>query len=276
MNLLQQAEKEEHRWSVFELFETRTKYSRVAELYEQAGNLLVTEKNSQEAAKAFVKAGELYEYNREYYNSVQNYIKASKQFKEFDLKNAIIYLTKVKESYELTGKLHEAAKYLEQIGDLDSDQALNCYLKASEYYLGQNAIHSANKLRKKICEIYLNNKQYELAGNLYERVANDYVQTNSWNASEFYLNAIICFLALQDYILVDTKLKVYIDTHPKLVSDYRYKYVDHMVKACLAGNLQDFIDATFQLDEKTTLEPWKVRALLKVKEQLKEAGDNIL
>lgn len=273
MNLLEQAQNEENRWC---LFDTRSKYKRAAELYEQAGNLFRTENNFEASAKAYLKAGELYEAIKDYYYSIQNYIKASEQYKKFDRDSAILYLTKIKEYYERNGKLKDSAKILEQIGDLDHHQALTCYLKGVYYYREINDIHSSNKLRHKICDIYLNTKQYQLAGELYELIANDYSTTNSWSASEYYLNAIICFLSLHDYKLVLNKLMVYIDIFPKLSNDYRYEYVYNMVKACVDYNLQEFIDNTFLYDQRKTLEPWKVCILYEIRKHLVEIADAIL
>lgn len=273
MDLMQQAQKEENRWC---FFDTRDKYSKAAVLYEQAGNIYMSENNHKEAAMAYVKAGDLYEINKDMHDSIQSYTKASKQFKYFDTKTAIIYLNKIKEYYKVTGKLNNVAKILEEIGDLDEDQAMGCYLKATQYYIGENQIHSANKLRNKICDRYVTDQQYEPAANLYEIIGNDYVSTNSFSAIEYYINAIICLLALDDYVLVSNKLLLYTETCPKILNNYMYKSLNDMVDACVHGNLQGFIDACAELDQKRTLEPWKVRALLGVRKNLTEMVDGIL
>jgi alpha-soluble NSF attachment protein len=273
MDLLQQAQKEETRWT---LFDTRSKYSKAAELYFQAGNIFTSENNHQDAAMAYVKSGDLYEINKEFFDSIQSYLKAVKQFKYFDPKSALIYLIKIKDCYELTGRLANAAKILEEIGDLDETQTMTSYSKAVQYYIEEKQIHNANKLRNKMCERYLKESQYELAANLYEIIANDYASTNSWSSADYYINALICLLALHDYVLVSNKLILYTETCPKLSSNYMYRSLNDMITACVNGNLQEFIDATAELDRKKPLEPWKVRALLSVRQNLTEIADGIL
>jgi tetratricopeptide (TPR) repeat protein len=273
MDLLQQAQKEENRWS---LFDNKEKYENAGDLYEKAGHRFKLDINHEEAANAYVKAGDSYERIKQSYYSIKNYFEAAKQFNYFDSKRAIVYFVKVKDYYELTGDAVKAGDILEQIAAIDSNNAITLYLRAISYYVESNNVSKANKARLKLCDIYLNDKNYELAGKLYETIAIESDSKMSWISMEHYINACICWLALHNYELAHQKLVYYTETNPKISMNIKYNYLRDMIQACVDCKFQNFIDATYQFDQRHTLISWMVIALTNVREHLLEISDNIL
>lgn len=134
----------------------------------------------------------------------------------------------------------------------------------------------ANKLYLKLADLSALASDYEKAITNYERISKSSINNNlmKWSVKEYLLKAGICHLATNDMIAVNRALESYRDLDPSFTATREYQLLTDLAAAVQEGDQEAFADKLFQFDQMSKLDKWKTTLLLRVKENITEAGDD--
>jgi alpha-soluble NSF attachment protein len=173
------------------------------------------------------------------------------------------------------GRFSNAAKLQKQVAEIyeqenHSQEALEAYSQAADYFVGENQTSSAQPMFLKVAQISAQLERYPAAIEIYEKVARTSMENNllKYNAKSHLLNAGICAMATKDIVLVKQKLEEFNDIDYTFVDSREGKFLAAIATAVETFNTDGFSDAVYEFDTITKLEPWKVTLLLKVKESI--------
>jgi alpha-soluble NSF attachment protein len=268
----------------FSLFGGReTKYMDAADLYIQAANAFRMQKMNGEAGKAFEKAAKVHDENLKEPNDAANaMVDAFKVYKQEQPEDAVRCLEFSIGQYCKTGSFRRAAQHKEAMGEVfetqlgDTKRALEAYELAAGWYEGDNASALANKLWLKVADMAAIDGDYYKAIEQYEKVATASLNNNlmRYSVKEYFLKAGLCHLATGDMVATNRALEKYRDQDPTFPGNREYQLLVDLTAAVEAGSQDDFGDKLFQFDRISKLDKWKTTILVRIKEQIEEAGDD--
>ena len=110
----------------------------------------------------------------------------------------------------------------------------------------------------------------------YEKVATASLNNNlmRYSVKEYFLKAGLCHLATGDMVATNRALEKYRDQDPTFPSNREHQLLVDLTAAVEAGSQDDFGDKLFQYDRISKLDKWKTTILVRIKEQIEEAGDD--
>lgn len=236
-----------------------------------------------EAGKAFEKAAEVHDKNLKEPNDAANaMVDAFKVYKQEQPEDAVRCLEFSIGQYCKTGNFRRAAQHKEAMGEVfetqlgDTKRALEAYELAAGWYEGDNASALANKLWLKVADMAAIDSDYYKAIEQYEKVATASLNNNlmRYSVKEYFLKAGLCHLATGDMVATNRALEKYRDQDPTFPSNREHQLLVDLTAAVEAGSQDDFGDKLFQYDRISKLDKWKTTILVRIKEQIEEAGDD--
>ena len=134
----------------------------------------------------------------------------------------------------------------------------------------------ANKLWLKVADIAALEGDYYKSIEQYEKVASASVGNNlmRYSVKDYFLKAGICHLATGDMVATGRALEKYRDMDPTFPSTREHQLLVDLSGAVEAGDQDAFTDNLFQYDQMSKLDKWKTTLLLRVKENIQEAGED--
>jgi len=259
------------------------KYENAADLYIQAANAFRMAKEGRAAGAAFEKAGSIQLENLNEPDDFANTMTdAFKAYRKDSPEDAARCLEKAITHYASKGNFRRAATHKQNLAELYEAEvqpgkeiegrarAAAAYEEAASWYESDNAEALANKLWLKTADLLaLNGKNYE-AIELYERVAESYVQNNlmKWSVKEYLLKAGICSLATGDMVGVNAALERYRDLDNSFSQQREHQLLVDLAEAFKEGDQEMFSDKLFQYDQMSKLDKWKTSILLEVKNKI--------
>jgi len=260
-----------------------SKHEEAAELYKKAANLFKLSKEWDQAGYAFVKTAECFVLLQSKHEVAENYINASNCFKKSDIQAAIRYLKMGIEFYIDEGRFSIAGRHQKEIAEMyesenDYESAMECYKTAADYYEGEGQTSHANTCLLKVAYYAAELEQYQKAIEIYEQVATTALENSllKWSVKDYLFRAGICHLCIGDLISIEKALEKYQTMDHTFSNQRECKLLCDIVDALKENDVQKFTDVVADFNSISALEPWKTKLLLRVKNKMKEAGEDIL
>lgn len=157
-------------------------------------------------------------------------------------------------------------------------EAINSYDTAGEWYFQDQAEALANKAFLKVADLAALTQDYERAISRYEQVAKASLNNNltKWSLKDYFLKAGLCHLAEQDTVAADRALNQYIDWEPSFGSTRECLLLQDLIACVKEGDAELFSTKLFEFDQFSKLDNWKATILLKIKNDIANADDDLL
>ncbi|KAI0900928.1 TPR-like protein [Annulohypoxylon nitens] len=259
------------------------KYQNAADLYIEAANSFRIQKMNREAGQAFEKAAAVQTKQlNEPDDAANTLVDAFKVYRKENPEDAVRCLDVAVNQYCKKGNFRRAAQHKENMGEVfenevgDMKRALECYESAAGWYEGDNAAALANKLWLKVADIAALDGDYYKSIEQYEKVAGASINNNlmRYSVKDYFLKAGICHLATGDMVATNRALEKYRDLDPTFPSTREHQLLTDLAAAIEAGDQDQFTDKLFQFDQMSKLDKWKTTILVRVKNNIEEAGED--
>ena len=95
-----------------------------------------------------------------------------------------------------------------------------------------------------------------------------------WSVKEYFLKSGMCHLATGDMIATNRALESYRDLDPQFSQTREHQLLVDLAEAVEAGDQEAFADKLFQFDQMSKLDKWKTTIIVRVKNNIEEAGED--
>lgn len=254
-----------------------------AELYVKAANSFKLAKAWDLAGDAFERAARTYERSSDLsYEAASKYSDAAKAYKNSSSDRAIAAYDNAIRLYTDAARFQQCARLSKEVAEMhesnkDYDAAITSYEKAADFYDGEDAKSNANTMRKKVAALCANAGNHGKAADLFEKVAADALDNNllKYSAREYLLQAGICRLCMGDMVGASRAVESYNSMDPSFPSSREGQLLTAILKAVEEGDVDAFTNSVYDYDSMSKLDEWKTAMLLKVKNSMKEAEDDL-
>jgi len=267
----------------FSLFSGGSKFEDAAELYTKAANVYKMSKQWDDAGMAFKKSSEFYLKSQSKHEAATAYCNAANCYKKSNITEAINCMHKAVEFYTDDGRFSIAAKYQKEIAELwesesNLERAIEAYQTAADYYEGESSSSSANQCLLRVAEFSAQLENYDKAIEIYEQVASNSLGNNllKWSVKEYLLRAAICHLCSEDVVAAKRSLQRYQDMDVTFATQRECKFLQQIMDAYEAGEVEDFTNAVVDFDSISKLDPWKTTMLLRIKNHINKEEESII
>jgi len=254
------------------------KFEEAGDLYQQAANGFKLEKLFREAGDAFSKEAECREKCKETNDAANAWWNAAKAYKRGypdlavqALSQTITHLTQAGRFRQAADREKEIAQiYLQEQNDLR--RACDSFQRAGEWYAQEDATATANACYKDAADLHAELEEYTHAISLYDQVANASLSSalTKYSVKDYWLKALLCTLAIPDYVSVGRKLTLYGQMDTTFSSTREAKFVTVLLESLQEGDEEAFSRAVYEFDQVTKLDNWKTAILVKIKRGLQQ------
>jgi len=127
-------------------------------------------------------------------------------------------------------------------------------------------------------------KKYKEAVAIYEQVASkSYNDLAKWSVKDYFFKSLLCCLAndkvefVSTLEIAKTKLGKYQSEFPAFVGTREQQFIQKLIDAKEADEVEKFEDAVFEFDRISKLNPWQSAILVQVKKQFEvSAADDLM
>ncbi|KAK9465806.1 soluble NSF attachment protein [Lipomyces arxii] len=282
--LLSKADKKASSTGPFGLFASSSRYEEAGEIYIEAANAFRLQKDLTSAGQAFEKAAQMQLMSEAKDEAANTYIDAYKAFRKVDPEESARLLIQAITLFTQRGQFRRAATYTQDLAVLyeteldDLDRAMDAYDEAGEWMSNDGADSLANKSWLKVAEIAAMKEDYSRAIAKFEQVAKSSLGNNltRWSLKEYFLKAGLCHIANKDIIAAKRAVEEYTDMDPTFFQTREYNLLLDIISAYEDGDQERFTDKIFQFDQFSKLDKWKTTIMLRIKNSIVEAEDDIL
>ncbi|CCH61818.1 hypothetical protein TBLA_0F02790 [Henningerozyma blattae CBS 6284] len=255
------------------IYRLRKQLFEAGNCFTKAAHYQIKASNDDEAGNTYIEAFKCYKSSTtNNTNSRESSINAVQS-----LENAIDIFTK-------RGQFRRGANYKFELAEMyendlnDYPKAMECYEVASDWYSQDQAMALTNKCLVKVAELNALNGEYLKAASVYDKLINNSLgnRLSQWVLKEYYLKKGICQLAATDSVAATRTLE------DGRVNDANFNgsreaHLLHSIIECVSeGDSEKFSQAVFDYDKFAKLDKWYTTMLLKVKETITEAEDDLL
>ncbi|KAL0234465.1 hypothetical protein PCE1_001501 [Barthelona sp. PCE] len=264
----------------FSLFNKRGKFEQASEAYVKAGNLFKLEHNNASAAEAYLKAAEcLSVYEEDNFNVTQYMLKAADVLGAIDIDKSVAILHDAIRRLQTVGSFKQAAKRMEQIGNLYLEgnrkkEGLDAYKQASQLYYQENCEGSGDKLMTEVAnELALLDETEEAArifSELGQKLIND--RLRRLQVREMFLKSGLCYLYL-DIEAAKAEHAKFVDLDATFERSKEEELLRNLIEAVEAEDANLVGQISRDYDTIATLDNWKTSMLYKIRTDLEEEED---
>lgn len=219
------------------------------------------------------------------FEAADKYLKAAHQYKHIDPEQAMqLYEISVQIMMD-NNRLSTAAKTWKEIGELwekesDVTRALHAWTKACDCFEAEDQNANAIACIVKIAGLHGDNEEYRDAMEHYEKAATKALDTNvnKHMTKDYLYKALLCQLVLSakenDTMLgAENAIERYKDQEPKFDGSRECRFVEDIIIAYKADDVDQFEKIVFEYDRIYRLDNWVAKVLLTVKKRLVEPED---
>ncbi|KAF9822130.1 hypothetical protein IEO21_00124 [Rhodonia placenta] len=255
-----------------------TKYEEAGDMYQQAANSFKIDKLFREAGDAHAREAECREKSQETNEAANAWWNAAKAYKRGHPDLAIQALTHTITHLTQGGRFRQAADREKEIGQIyltelhELRKACESFERAAEWYAQEDATATANSCYKDAADLHAELEEYPQAIARYEQVANGSLSSalTRYSVKEYWLRASLCALAMGDTVSAKRNLGKYSSLDTSFSTTREAKFVNVLIEAIEAGDLETYTAAVFEFDQVTKLDNWKTNILLKIKRGIQE------
>eukprot|EP01089_Gocevia_fonbrunei_P007171 TRINITY_DN18234_c0_g1_i1.p1 TRINITY_DN18234_c0_g1~~TRINITY_DN18234_c0_g1_i1.p1 ORF type:complete len:330 (-),score=75.41 TRINITY_DN18234_c0_g1_i1:61-960(-) len=279
--LIAEAEKKMNPGFLGKIFANPNRLEDAAECLSKAANLYRIGKQWEQSGKLFERAAQIYIDAKSGHDAATAYINASNCYKKSSSQDSTRCLDLSSTLFAQDGKFSLAAKNHKTIAEMaekenDYDLALHNYEKSAEYYDMENSAVSARACKLKVAQYAAGKGEYTKAIRLYEEAAKDAVDSRMgpYACKDYFLKAGLCYLAHDDAVGLRQALGRYKDLSSSFERERECKFLEDLMEACENYDSEQFTTVVSEYNNLSVLDNFKVGLLAKVKEALKENGED--
>ncbi|ETN76246.1 Aromatic-di-Alanine repeat protein [Necator americanus] len=249
-----------------------------------AGNLFKMAKLWKDAGDAFVRAAEIHGSKSDSkHDCASQYAEAANCYRKVNPQVAVDCLLKTSEIYTDMGRFNMAAKNHVAIAELfesecpDTEQCIQHYQKAADYYKGEEAKSSATKCLIKVAQYAAQLEQYQKAISVFEEIAlweADH-PTLKYAAKNHFFQSLLCYLCI-DPLDAQHALKRYEDASPSFADTREAKLIKDLIACLEDGNEELLTDTVKAFDKVSRLDQWHTSLLVKIKRAISKEDEEDL
>ncbi|CAM9014733.1 unnamed protein product [Wickerhamomyces anomalus] len=255
-----------------------------SDLYVQAANIYRLRKQGQKAGECFEKAAKAQLQNDSKDEAANTLVDAFKSYKSEDAASAARVLEQAIEFFTLRGQFRRAANFKNDIAQIyeeelfDIPKALQSYQDAGDWYESDNAQALANKAFLKCADLNALDGKYIEANEIYKKIVKNSLNNNlsRWSLKDYFVKIVLCYLAADDKVAANKYLEETLTLDSSFQSTREYKLLRDVVDAVGEGDAQKLANTLYEYDQFSKLDKWKTTILLKIKNTIIEADDDLL
>lgn len=211
-------------------------------------------------------------------------MEAFKAYKQTDPQDAVRVLQKAISQFTLRGQFRRAANHQMDLGAMyendldDAKQAVTAYETAGDWYYQDQAEALSNKAFLKVAELAGLNGDYPTAIENFDRVAKQSLNNSltKWSLKEYFLKAGLCRLADKDVVSAERALEQYQEWDPNFGTTRECQLLKDVTEAVKNGDQEAVANASYDFHQFSKLDRFKTEILMKIKEQITSADDDLL
>ncbi|EDO18390.1 hypothetical protein Kpol_1013p65 [Vanderwaltozyma polyspora DSM 70294] len=269
-----------------------SKFEEAADLCVQAANLYRLRKELSKAGDALVKAAD-YQIKAGNDDEAGNtFIEASKCYKSSNnagesnknAQNAANSLSNAIEIFTKRGQFRRGANFKFELGELmenelqDYKSAMECYEIAGEWYSQDQALALTNKCLLKLASLKALDGSYLDAAQVYSKLIQNSVgnRLSQWSLKEYYLKMGLCQLAAGDSVAATRTLQEGNHQDSNFAGSRESALLETLIQCVNDGDSEKLSQTVFDYDKFSKLDKWYTTILLKIKDSITEAEDDLL
>eukprot|EP00834_Sanchytrium_tribonematis_P001079 NODE_23_length_42016_cov_0.755803.p17 type:complete len:277 gc:universal NODE_23_length_42016_cov_0.755803:24623-25453(+) len=253
------------------------KYADAADLFSQAANQYIIDKNMEKATEMYEQSYHNYmqaHMEEDAFQVVQSMLKILKKDPESKGEDKLLnYSDKLIQHLLQKGRFHMAANFAKQLAEAHHDNAVKIkyYLKAGEWYEQEDAKALGMKCYHLHAMALMTDKQYELALAKMEYISSNALNDNlqKYMVKEYLFVALIIAMNL-DVLLLNQKMQEYSNMDPSFAQTREYKCIEQLSKSLEEGDSEQFSTVLRQYDQLSKLDEFKTNLLLNVKQNMEK------
>jgi alpha-soluble NSF attachment protein len=253
------------------------------ELFIKAAGMFKADKRWKEAGNAFMRAGDVATQQKNPGDACMSYTECAKCWKKCDLKGAEMAMNQAIQLNIEANRLIQAARLLKEWGealeeDSQSDNALNAYKRAAQYFNAEDQNQMASGCQVKIASILTTLNRFDEASKAYEALGFKYLDGPlKHQAKEQFFRAFICGLAaiqpdnqMEACAAARDQLDTYMGADPYFRNTRESEACELLLTAVEESDEASFDEAVGNLNELRMLDDTKSHILLRIKHSLSD------
>lgn len=286
--LIEQAIKKAQKPSGFLSFfsgSSSMRFEEASDLCIQAANLYKLQKQLKDAGDCFKKAAEYQIQGGNEDDAGNIYVDAYKSYKSGNSsKDAVEALQNAIKLFTKRGQFRRSANFKFELGEIleqdlhDYSSAIEEFETAGEWYSQDQATALANKSWLRCSDLLAMDNKFLEASNMYSKVIANSVgnKLSSWALKEYYLKKALCQLAATDSVAAQRTLHEGSQEDSNFHNSREANFLQQLIEAYNENDTEKLSNVTFEFDKFQKLDKWKTTILLKIKENISEAEDDLL
>lgn len=259
-------------------------YEEAGDLYIQAANVFRLRKNGKKAGECFEKAAEAQLKADSKDEAASTLVDAFKAYKQEDAASAARCLERAIEFFTLRGQFRRAANFKMDIAQIyeeelfDIPKALQSYQDAGDWFESDSAQALANKAFIKSADLNALEGNYIQANDIYKKIVKNSLNNNlsRWSLKDYFTKIVLCYLAADDRVAANKYLEETLSLDSSFQSTREYKLLQDVIESVSEGDAQKLSNSLYEYDQFSKLDKWKTTILLKIKNTVVEADDDLL
>ncbi|CCE64797.1 hypothetical protein TPHA_0I02960 [Tetrapisispora phaffii CBS 4417] len=279
------------------LFRLSKKLSNAGDCFVKAANYQINAGNDDEAANTFIDAYKCFKSSSS--NGITSAMTSrnntpgldendtfitSDSSAQTDIQKAAVSLNRAVEIFTVKGQFRRGANFKFELGELyendlqDYHSAMDCYELAGDWYSQDQAQALTNKCYVKLANLKALDADYIGAAKVYHQLVTNSMgnRLSQWSLKEYYLKMALCQLAAKDNVAATRTLKEAKQNDSNFNNSRESVLLETLIDCLNEGDSEKLSQAVFEFDKFNKLDKWYTTILLKIKESITEAEDNLL
>ncbi|CCH42269.1 Beta-soluble NSF attachment protein [Wickerhamomyces ciferrii] len=260
------------------------KLEEASDLYVQAANIYRLRKQGKKAGESFEKAADaLYKAGNQD-EGAQVLVDAFKSYKVEDPASAAKVLEKSIEHFTLRGQFRRAANYKMDLAQIyeeelfDIEKALSSYQDAGDWFESDSAQALANKAFLKAADLNALSGNYIPATEIYKKIVKNAANNNlsRWSLKDYFVKIVFSYLAADDSVAANKYIQEALNIDSSFQTTREYNLTKDVLDSVNEGDPEKLSNTLYEYDQFSKLDNWKTKILLKIKNSIVEADDDLL
>jgi alpha-soluble NSF attachment protein len=247
------------------------KYESAAEFFTAAAKQFQLARAYTDAGKAYLRATDCYQHSEfSRYNIAQCYAHASQNFRQQDIKAAIIAMEKAILIFAEDGRFSQAARYEKELAELYENEfsagenlseniahAIRHYEIAAEYFEMEGSKITAAECLSKVVPLYALLGNYHKAIEVLEKTS----EIGKFRLKENCLKSAILYLCLPDTVAVKRAVFNWEMKYSELKGTREMEFMNEIVSAALETDQDRYKKAIADWNRVLAMDSWKMKYL---------------
>lgn len=260
-------------------------YEEAADLFIEASNLYRLRKDLELAGDTFLKAANCQMKAGNEDEAGNTFIESFKCYKTGHLpQKACNSLENAIDIFTRRGQLRRGANFKFELAEIqelelqDYTHAISNYQIAGDWYEQDQAIALSNKAYLKCADLKALDNQFIEACDVYLKVVKNSLgnRLSQWSLKDYYLKIGLCYLAAGDIVAAKKIVHEGQKDDSNFSQSRESELLSALIDAVNDGESDKFSNQVFEFDKFSKLDKWKTMILLKIKESIIQADEDLL